>query len=123
MRLSVSLSAKVTPGVFIISPRPKTSPGWEAKNDCMSSALMSAPACSSGRAGTQEGIMNLMSMGARLPSSIMNSRPVRPATLQISWLSAMAVVVPWTATMRAYSDGRMLEDSMWRWPSMRPGAR
>ena len=123
IRASVSSSAPSTPGRFIISPSPNTSPGCSAMKARMSSAVMTAPACSSGRAGTQEGIMYLMLIGARLPSSIMKRRPSNPATLQISWLSAMAVVVPRVAAMRAYSAGRMLDDSMCRWPSMKPGER
>ena len=67
--------------------------------------------------------MNLMSSGAHEASSIMNARPSRPHTLAISWLSAMAVVVPRERAMRAYSAGRIFELSICRWPSMKPGAR
>lgn len=84
---------------------------------------MTAPACSSGSAGTHEGIMYLMETGARRPSSIIKRRPSRPETLAISWLSAMAVVVPRVAAMRAYSAGRMFEDSICKCPSIKPGAR
>ena len=45
--------------------------------------------------------MYLMEMGARRPSSIIKRRPSRPETLAISWLSAMAVVVPRVAAQSA----------------------
>ena len=100
----------------------RVAPGSVAVKDGISAAVITAPACSSGSAGTHEGIMYLMEMGARRPSSIIKRRPSRPETLAISWLSAMAVVVPRVAAIRAYSAGRMLDDSMWRCPSIKPGA-
>ena len=48
---------------------------------------------------------------------------IRGFTAIAESLSAMAVVLPRVAAMRAYSAGRMFEDSMCRCPSIKPGAR
>ena len=50
-----------------------------------------------------------------------NLSPRTPSTLQISWGSQIAVVVPRGTTQRSNSSGGTRVDSQWTWLSMKPG--
>ena len=112
----------MTPGMFIISPRPATPSHPSASR--MSSGVMVAPASSKpGSAGTHDGTASSTLSCSSLPSSSIQRMPSSPRTLAISWLSMRTVVVPCGSTASAKRATVTIADSTCMWVSMSPGTR
>ena len=94
--------------------------GWCLKGS-RSSASSRAPEVSRWVAGTQDESCTRRSITVTAAHSRKNSSPATPSTLQISWGSQIAVVVPRGTTQRSNSSGGTSVDSQWTWLSMKPG--
>ena len=112
----------MTPGMFIISPRPPTPSHSSASR--MSPGVIVAPASSKpGSAGTQDGTASSTLSWSLLPSSSIQRIPSSPRTLAISWLSMSTVVVPCGRTASAKRATVTIADSTCMCVSMSPGTR
>ena len=113
------LDSLSTPGTSISSPNPRTRLSF--RKGLNSLELRTAPASSSGVAGTQDGNINFICKGRSSEVSSMYWIPVSPPTLAISWGSATTVVVPIGTTAWANPKGVSIELSIWTWESIKPG--
>ncbi len=99
----------------------KPSTAGSLKKGARSSASSTAPACSKGVAGTQEGSMKRMSSGQPSAFSIMKRMPSVPSTLAISWGSATTVPVPSGTTRSLKCAGVSIELSICTCESINAG--